>query len=109
MGLHLGEIYSTSAIWYLFHLGPEGISSFVIVEEARNLIKEQTQKITVPDQLEESHWNQQQERQLGTYQGSPQQCPMSSHYAKDRTLLLQNITTQKMCCGISAPLVSYLS
>ena len=53
--------------------------------------EESAQKITVPDQLEESHWSQQQEQQLGTYQDSPQQCPMSFNYAKDGILVLQNI------------------
>ena len=53
--------------------------------------KESAWKITVPDQLEESHWSQQQEQQLGTYQDSPQQCQMSFHYAKDGILVLQNI------------------
>ena len=54
--------------------------------------KESAWKITVPDQLEESHWSQQQEQQLGIYQDSPQQCPMSFHYAKDGILVLQNLT-----------------
>ena len=54
--------------------------------------KESAWKITVPDQLEESHWSQQQEQQLGTYQDSPQQCPMSFNYAKDGILVMQNLT-----------------
>jgi len=64
--------------------------SSLIKDEVKR--EESAQKITVPDQLEESHWSQQQEQQLGIYQDSPQQCPMSFHYAKDGILVLQNLT-----------------
>ena len=64
--------------------------SSLIKDEVKR--EESAQKTTVPDQLEVSHWSQQQEQQLGTYQDSPQQCPMSFHYAKDGILVLQNLT-----------------
>ena len=64
--------------------------SSLIKDEVKRV--ESVQKTTVPDQLEDSHWSLQQEQQLGTYQDSPQQCPMSFHYAKDGILVLQNLT-----------------
>ena len=64
--------------------------SSLIKDEVKRV--ESAQKTTVPDQLEDSHWSLQQEQQLGTYQDSPQQCPMSFHYAKDGILVMQNLT-----------------
>ena len=64
--------------------------SSLIKDEVKR--EESAQKTTVPDQLEDSHWSLQQEQQLGTYQDSPQQCPMSFHYAKDGILVMQNLT-----------------